>query len=131
MSYDHRFPQATLKKTKAGIERLSEWGCPQEKIALGVPFYGKNKAGHARSYASLAAGKMPDPKAGERGWGKAGERTGKRREGGEGGERTRGERTGNAFQEREGKGQAMAGERRLGKGQAMRSGNAFRQCVPS
>ena len=53
MSYDHGFPQATFEKSKADIKKLLGWGCPADKIALGLPFYGRNEKGNARTYAEL------------------------------------------------------------------------------
>ena len=53
MSYDHEFPQATLGKSKTDIKKLLGWGCPAEKIALGLPFYGRNRNRDARTYAQL------------------------------------------------------------------------------
>jgi len=53
MSYDHEFPQATLGKSKADIKKLLGWGCPANKIALGLPFYGRNRNRDARTYAQL------------------------------------------------------------------------------
>jgi chitinase len=53
MSYDHEFPQATLEKSKADIKKLLGWGCPAGKIALGLPFYGRNRNRDARTYAQL------------------------------------------------------------------------------
>jgi len=61
MSYDHQFPQATLAKSQADVERLVEWGCPPEKIALGVPFYGRNAQRESRTYRRLVAGRAADP----------------------------------------------------------------------
>ena len=55
MSYDHDFPQATLEKSNADLERLASWGCPPGKIALGLPFYGRNKTRQARAYGDLLA----------------------------------------------------------------------------
>ena len=60
MSYDHEFPQATVAKSKAGIDRLINWGCPAEKLALGAPFYGRNREGEARTYRELVAEHGPD-----------------------------------------------------------------------
>ncbi|MEM9160172.1 MAG: glycoside hydrolase family 18 protein [Verrucomicrobiota bacterium] len=55
MSYDHEYPQATYEQTKADLENLIAWGCPPEKIALGLPFYGRNEKREARTYADLIA----------------------------------------------------------------------------
>lgn len=56
MSYDHNYPQATLDKATAEVEQLIEWGCPPEKITLGLPFYGRNAERHAMPYRRLVAG---------------------------------------------------------------------------
>lgn len=53
MSYNHRFPQATLKKSQQDLDQLIERGCPAAKIALGVPFYGRNEKNQSRSYGAL------------------------------------------------------------------------------
>jgi len=55
MSYDHDFPQATLEKTISDIEQVVNSGCPNEKIVLGLPFYGRNKAGKSKTYEQLVA----------------------------------------------------------------------------
>lgn len=54
MSYDHAFPHATLEQSVKDVERLVEWGCPPGKIALGIPFYGRNLNGETRSYAAIS-----------------------------------------------------------------------------
>ena len=63
MSYDHDFPQATFDKAKTDLERLLGWGCPAPKIALGLPFYGRDKTREAQTYSALVAGRPPDPNA--------------------------------------------------------------------
>lgn len=60
MSYDHEFPQATMAKAKEDVERLLAWGCPARKIALGVPFYGRNKERETQTYRQLIAGRAFD-----------------------------------------------------------------------
>lgn len=55
MSYDHDFPQATLKKSQADVQRLINAGCPRNKIVLGLPFYGRNKNREAKTFAELQA----------------------------------------------------------------------------
>jgi len=57
MSYDHAYPQATRDKADADVERLLDWGCPPEKIALGLPFYGRNAERSTRTYRQLIAGR--------------------------------------------------------------------------
>ncbi len=53
MAYDHDFPQATFDKAKADVDRLVGAGCPRNKIVLGLPFYGTNKGGEAKTFAQL------------------------------------------------------------------------------
>lgn len=53
MSYDQPFPQATFDKAKAEVEQLVQWGCPLQKIALGLPFYGRNAQRETRTYQQL------------------------------------------------------------------------------
>ena len=61
MSYDHAFPQSTLAKSQADVGSLIKWGCPPQKIALGVPFYGRNKLRQSRTYAQLVDGSKLKP----------------------------------------------------------------------
>ena len=60
MSYDHPFPQATLEKTRDDIQKLLGRGCPASKIAVGIPFYGRSKSGHAKRYAELVSKESPE-----------------------------------------------------------------------
>lgn len=53
MCYDQPFPQATMAHAREEVARLLAWGCPPEKIALGIPFYGRNDQRAARTYAQL------------------------------------------------------------------------------
>lgn len=61
MSYDQDHPHATPEQSKQEVERLIEWGCPPGKIALGIPFYGRNQNRVPRSYAALADQADLDP----------------------------------------------------------------------
>jgi chitinase len=61
MSYDQDFPQATLAAAAAEIDSLTAWGCPPAKIALGLPFYGRDKERKARTYAELVGDGPVDP----------------------------------------------------------------------
>ena len=55
MAYDHAFPKTTYDKAAGDVERLISFGCPPQKIALGVPLYGRNRNGSARTYSELVA----------------------------------------------------------------------------
>jgi GH18 family chitinase len=54
MSYTHRFPQARFADAEADVARMLQFGCPREKIVLGVPFFGRNREGRSKTYAELA-----------------------------------------------------------------------------
>jgi len=61
MSYDHDYPQATLEQSIADVNRLIQFGCPTEKIALGLPFYGRVRNRDAKTYRELIANAEFDP----------------------------------------------------------------------
>lgn len=60
MSYDHDYPQATLSKSTADVNRVLGWGCPPGKIAMGIPFYGRNKKREAKTYSELVGNRKYD-----------------------------------------------------------------------
>ncbi len=43
-----------------GDDRLIHWGCPADKIASGVPFYGRNNNREARSSRALISKRQTD-----------------------------------------------------------------------
>lgn len=61
MSYDQPFPQSTVEQLGKDVDRLVAHGCPPEKIVAGVPFYGRNAKGDARTYGELMS---PRPRKG-------------------------------------------------------------------
>lgn len=54
MSYNHKHPHARLADAQADVERMLKFGCPRDKLVLGVPFYGRNQRGRSRTYAEIA-----------------------------------------------------------------------------
>jgi GH18 family chitinase len=60
MTYDHEFPHATYDKSTKDLERVIGWGCAPGKLALGIPFYGRNKDRKARTYAEITANQPVD-----------------------------------------------------------------------
>jgi len=53
MAYDHSFPQATYQKAVRECEELVNRWCPPRKAVLGIPFYGRNEAREALTYAEI------------------------------------------------------------------------------
>jgi chitinase len=57
MSYNHKHPHARFADSQADIERMLKFGCPRDKLVLGMPFYGRNQRGRSRTYAEIAKSK--------------------------------------------------------------------------
>jgi GH18 family chitinase len=69
MSYDHPGRHSTLERAKADVQKLIGQGAAKERIALGVPFYGRDiKDRHyAITYAEIVRRFHPAPEADEAG----------------------------------------------------------------
>ncbi|MBL8848384.1 MAG: glycoside hydrolase family 18 protein [Planctomycetaceae bacterium] len=57
MSYNHKHPHARFADSQADIERMLKFGCPRDKLVLGMPFYGRNQRGNSRTYAEIVKSK--------------------------------------------------------------------------
>lgn len=53
MSYNHHFPQARMEDSRNDVARMLRFGCPREKLVLGVPFYARDREGKSKTYADL------------------------------------------------------------------------------
>jgi chitinase len=65
MAYEQEYPQSTLANSLREVEQLQTWGCPPQKITLGVPFYGRNKSRESKTYAELVGSRSVDPSINE------------------------------------------------------------------
>ena len=63
MAYDARGQHSTFEFAKSDLERIVKKGVPYEKIALGVPFYGRNikKPDDTRTYREIWNKDHPKP----------------------------------------------------------------------
>jgi len=67
MSYDHGTPHSSFEDSQIDIAQWQALGVPDDKINLGVPFYGRNADRQAYAYSDLVAAYAPPPESDEAG----------------------------------------------------------------
>ena len=61
MAYDQGTPHASYEKAILSMNRWLKQGVPASKLIMGLPLYGRNKEGVARSYAQIIDAFAPPP----------------------------------------------------------------------
>lgn len=67
MAYDHSGRHSTLEGAQADVKKLLNLGVPSQKLTLGLPFYGRDKAKSSREmiYRDIVAKHRPEPNVDE------------------------------------------------------------------
>ena len=61
MAYDQGTPHASYEKAVKAMDHWRNLGIPSSKLIMGLPLYGRNKEGVARSYAQIVDAFAPPP----------------------------------------------------------------------